>query len=85
VQIGDAKTVRWLFRHATRLKIAGPFSRLGIATIWSQKKPRGAILVTGSHRRHPAGGLLRGRGLLDARPLFSEQQSAPKISCSAVC
>src|SRR5262245_43938553 len=53
--------------------------KLGIAIISSQKKPARAFSVTGSHRRHPAGGLLWGRGRLDSRPLFSERRSTPKI------
>jgi hypothetical protein len=50
------------------------FSKLGIAAISSQKKPGKAILVMGSHRRHPAGGLLWGRRPHDERPPFSEHQ-----------
>ena len=56
-----------------------PPAKLGIAAISSQKKPRRAFLVTGSHRRHPAGGLLWGRRPLDQRPLFSERRNTPKI------
>jgi hypothetical protein len=42
------------------------------AAIWSQIEHADALLVTGSHRRHPAGGLLRGRRLRKTSgPFFS--------------
>jgi hypothetical protein len=47
-------------------------AKLGIAAIWSQKYPGYAFLVFVGHRRHPAGGLLRGRRRKTSGPFFSE-------------